>query len=118
MNRVSTSGIVLALALGVHSLFEGVAFGLMPTIEQMWELAMGIFIHKAAGVMSLGAKMAQDGASMKQMICYILIFSLTAPIGIVIGINIFKTSLVVDTVVLSISGGTFIYVACTEVIVQ
>jgi len=52
------------------------------------------------------------------MICYITIFSLTAPIGIVIGINIFKTSLVVDTVVLSISGGTFIYVACTEVIVQ
>jgi len=55
---VSTSGIVLALALGVHSLFEGVAFGLMPTIEQMWELAIGIFIHKAAGVIALGAKMA------------------------------------------------------------
>ena len=31
--HVSTSGIILALALGVHSLFEGVAFGLMPTVE-------------------------------------------------------------------------------------
>lgn len=30
----------------------------MPTIEQMWELAIGIFIHKAAGVIALGAKMA------------------------------------------------------------
>ena len=32
-SQISTSGIILALALGVHSLFEGVAFGLMPTVE-------------------------------------------------------------------------------------
>lgn len=52
------------------------------------------------------------------MLCYILIFALTAPIGIVIGINIYGTNLVVDTIFLSISGGTFVYVACTEVIVE
>lgn len=52
------------------------------------------------------------------MLVYMGIFSVTAPIGIIIGINIFKTSLVVDTIFLSISGGTFVYVACTEVIVE
>jgi len=63
VHRVSTSGIVLALALSVHSLFEGVAFGLMPTVEQMWQLGIGIFIHKACGVIALGSKMFSDGAS-------------------------------------------------------
>jgi hypothetical protein len=29
----------------------------------MWELAIGIFIHKACGVIALGSKMAADGAT-------------------------------------------------------
>jgi len=61
--RVSTAGIMLALALGVHSLFEGVAFGLMPTVGQMWQLGLGIFIHKACGSVALGSKLFADGAS-------------------------------------------------------
>jgi zinc transporter ZupT len=52
------------------------------------------------------------------MICYIAIFAVTAPIGIIIGLAVEKTSLVVDTIFLSISGGTFVYVACTELIVE
>jgi len=52
------------------------------------------------------------------MLCYLGIFAITAPIGIIIGIAITKSNLVVDVIFLSISGGTFIYVACTEVIVE
>lgn len=90
----------------------------MPTAEQMWPLGIGILIDKACGVIALGSKMFSDGASRNQMFCYLGIFSITAPIGIIIGLSIEKTSLVVDTIFLSISGGTFIYVACTEVIVE
>ena len=90
----------------------------MPTVEQMWQLGIGIFIHKACGVIALGSKMFSDGASKNQMICYIAIFAVTAPIGIIIGLAVEKTSLVVDTIFLSISGGTFVYVACTELIVE
>jgi zinc transporter ZupT len=52
------------------------------------------------------------------MLCYLGVFSVTAPIGIIISFLIYRTNLVVDVIFLSISGGTFIYVACTEVIVE
>jgi len=116
--HVSTAGVMLALALGVHSLFEGVAFGLMPTVEQMWQLGLGIFIHKACAALALGSKLSADGASRNQMLCYLGILAVTAPIGIIIGILITKTNPAVDVIFLSISGGTFIYVACTEIIVE
>ena len=41
-----------------------------------------------------------------------------APIGIIIGMQISDSNKLVDTVFLSISGGTFIYVACSEIIVN
>lgn len=46
------------------------------------------------------------------------IFSLTAPIGIVVGMVIVKMNKLVDVIFLSISGGTFLYVACSEIIVH
>ena len=49
-----TTAIVLVLALGFHSLFEGLAFGLMTEIEQAGQLAVGIIIHKAPAAVSLG----------------------------------------------------------------
>ena len=53
------------------------------------------------------------------MIALILtIFAFTAPTGIVIGMLLEKTSRIVDVIFLSISGGTFIYVACSEIIVN
>jgi len=45
------------------------------------------------------------------------IFALTTPIGILIGMAITESDKLVDTTFMSLSGGTFIYVACSEIIV-
>ena len=45
------------------------------------------------------------------------IFSVIAPIGIVIGMSIAESNKLIDVVFLGLSGGTFIYVACSEIIV-
>merc|ERR1712151_591559 len=54
-----STAIVLVLALGFHSLFEGIAFGLLSEIESAWQLAAGIGIHKTAAAISLGGAFAR-----------------------------------------------------------
>ena len=44
------------------------------------------------------------------------IFSITTPIGIIIGMSISESSKILDVIFLSLSGGTFVYVACSEII--
>lgn len=113
-----TSGVILALALGVHSFFEGIAFGLQGQVENAAQLAAGILIHKAAGVISLGGAFARTGYSIKEIASSLGVFSLTAPLGIIIGMVISESNKLVDVCFLSFSGGTFLYVSCSEIIVN
>lgn len=113
-----TAAIILVIAIGFHAFFEGIAFGLLVEIEQVWQLAVGIIIHKSAAAISLGGAFANSGYTFKQICLFIGLFSILAPIGIVIGMQIAETSKLLDTIMLSISGGTFIYVACSEIIVH
>jgi zinc transporter ZupT len=61
----NTSGVILTVALSAHSIFEGLAFGLMLTFEDTWKLAIGIVVHKAAAAVSLGSIIGQTGYSKK-----------------------------------------------------
>ena len=113
-----TAAIVLVIAIGFHAFFEGIAFGLLTEIEQAWQLAVGIIVHKSAAAVSLGGAFANSGHTFKQTVIFITLFALTTPLGIGIGMQLAETSQLLDTVLLSISGGTFIYVACSEIIVH
>lgn len=81
-------------------------------------MAAGILIHKSAAAISLGGAFARSGYSVKEIIVLLCIFSVIAPLGIIIGMQIADSNKLVDTVFLSISGGTFLYVACSEIIVN
>lgn len=112
------AAIILVLALGAHAFFEGIAFGLQTTIESAGQLAAGILIHKSAAAISLGGAFARTGYNTKQIILFLAIFSIIAPLGIIIGMLITESNKLVDTIFMSVSGGTFIYVACSEIIVN
>ena len=113
-----TAAIVLVIAIGFHAFFEGIAFGLLTEIEQAWQLAVGIIVHKSAAAVSLGGAFANSGYTFRQIVLFITLFATTTPLGIVIGMQLAETSQLLDTILLSISGGTFIYVACSEIIVH
>lgn len=49
---------------------------------------------------------------------FLAIFAIVAPLGIVIGMSISDSNKLVDVTFLSLSGGTFVYVACSEIIVH
>ena len=113
-----TAAIILTLALGAHAFFEGIAFGLQTTVDSAWQLAAGIIIHKAAAAISLGGAFARTGYTLREISLFLLIFALIAPIGIAIGMSIADSNKLVDVIFMGISGGTFIYVACSEIVVN
>jgi len=48
----------------------------------------------------------------------IVVFSLTTPAGIIIGIILSGLSSIIEAVFLSVSAGTFLYISASEVIVE
>ena len=112
-----TTAIVLVLALGFHAVFEGIAFGLMTDLSQAGQLALGIIAHKPAAAVSLGAAFARTGYTMGEILLFVGLFSVSTPIGVVIGMLAAETNLLIDTIFVCLSGGTFIYIACSEMIV-
>ena len=113
-----TTAIILILAIGVHALFEGIAFGLQKTMENIGQLGAGIVIHKSAAAVSLGGAFARTGYSTKAIVLFLILFALTTPLGIIIGMSISHGNAIVDTIFAALSGGTFIYVSCSEIIVH
>lgn len=77
---------------------------------------MGIVLHKGTTVITIGASLASTGYKTREIFGYLFMFALMGPIGIVIGLHASGSSPLINIVFLSLSGGTFIYVACTEII--
>ena len=48
---------------------------------------------------------------------FIILFALMSPIGGIIGMFLSETNLIIDSIFSALSGGTFVYVACSEIIV-
>ena len=112
------SAIILVLAIGVHAFFEGIAFCLMKTIDEAGQLAAGIIIHKSAAAISLGGAFANSGFNTKEILILLGIFAAISPLGIIVGMQIAESNKLIDTIFVGLSVGTFLYVACSEIIVN
>ena len=113
------SSYLLLLALGFHGLFEGISLGIQSSIKGTLFILLAIALHKWAASLTLGISFVKSGVSKKQFITMILIFAFITPVGIALGMAL--TSLSNNTVAgifLSISVGTFIYIACSEVVID
>lgn len=110
---------ILLLALGFHGLFEGMALGIQSEIGGTLFLLLAIAAHKWAASLTLGISFVKAKVSKKQLIIMILIFALIGPVGIVFGLILSSTaSENVEGIFLAISTGTFLYISCSEVIIE
>ncbi|CAI2370247.1 unnamed protein product [Moneuplotes crassus] len=110
---------ILMIALSVHSVFEGVAVGLEEDPADIWSFLIAIGTHKWAAAMSLGISMSSNvNLSPSTIKILILIFALSTPIGIVIGMIAMESSALVNIAFSSLAGGTFLYIAASEVVVE
>lgn len=109
---------ILLIALSVHGVFEGIALGVMNTIRECSILFSAIILHKWAAAFALGISFYKSGTNTDLFIKMIIIFTSFGPLGIIIGMIFSDAGNLMKGVMLSISGGTFIYVAASEVIVE
>jgi zinc transporter 1/2/3 len=113
--------VMLLLALSFHSVFEGLAIGLQDDSKHMISIFIAVIIHKAVMSFSLGLNIAQSNLSVRSFVLSNVLFSLSSPVGVGIGIGLsdLPSSLSVDIcngVLQGIAGGTFLYITFFEVI--
>ena len=107
------------IALSVHSVFEGIAVGLQDDTADILSFLIAIGTHKWAAAMSLGISMSTNLIHSPSTVkLLILMFALSTPIGIIIGMIAMEASPLINIAFSSLAGGTFLYIAASEVVVE
>ena len=114
--------LILLLALSIHSLLEGLALGLQEEVDRTVQLFFALLLHKCIVAFSVGLNMTQSKLSVRAIIASNLLFSVTSPIGIAIGIgivHIWTKGLAEHAIIGALEGlacGTFLYVVFFEIL--
>ena len=116
------TSMVLLVALSTHAVFEGIALGLTNSLAPALNIMLALMIHKCAASMSLGISISKNFGSTKmdknRGLTLLIMFALATPLGIIIGLILQDTSELVEIIFSSLAGGTFVYIAASEVIVE
>jgi zinc transporter 1/2/3 len=110
--------IALALALGIHSLFEGIVFGVQENPQLTLTMMIAISCHKPIEMLFMGIVMVKEFVSRRFFIFIISILAICTPLGTGIG-RLVMSSQPPDVVVQTFSAlaaGSFIYISTTEII--
>jgi zinc transporter 1/2/3 len=112
----SPKAFVLAGTLVFHTVLEGITLGTLQNTAEVVDVFLGIIAHKFAAGLALGIYCVKEGLSLREALPAVLAFSLAAPLGVGIGMQIETIS--GDTfigVFLALAAGTFIYISTTEI---
>ena len=112
---------VLLIALTMHSIFEGIALGLTKEFSATIDIMLALILHKPAAAMSLGVSLTKNFVEKDEMrkgVMLLTIFAVATPIGIMLGMALQHSSDIVEVIFNSFAGGTFLYIAASEVIVE
>ena len=110
---------ILMIALSVHSIFEGLALGLATTEAAVMNMVIAILAHKGAAGSSLGISLVKtfpDNFRLCKQLIWM--FTVATPIGVLIGMIVANAGEIYEVVFTSIAAGTFLYIACSEVIIE
>ena len=111
------SAVILLGALAVHSVLEMMALGLSKSFGDCALLSLSIALHQPAESIALLVAFLKSGMPHSQVLQFLSVFSAMGPVGVALGmaVNEFAAP-IVDSVMLAIVAGTFVYVGATEVI--
>lgn len=114
--------VMLLLTLSMHSVFEGLAIGLQGTTRDVLSIFAPVALHKSILAFSLGVNLVQSEMKPWGIIRSNIIFAITAPVGIGIGILIVDISpdsivtTLIDGILQGIACGTFLYIVFFEIL--
>ncbi|XP_054709286.1 zinc transporter ZIP3-like [Uloborus diversus] len=105
---------ILALATGLHSIFEGVTLGLQTNVTKAVHLFVAIIIHECLVAAALGINSTRLKYSFLSYFKFAIVFSAAIPAGVIIGILIGHApgtaGEVASAVLQGLSAGIFLHV--------
>ncbi|PNW82918.1 hypothetical protein CHLRE_06g299600v5 [Chlamydomonas reinhardtii] len=111
------TAVLLAAALCIHSILEGMALGAQVSMRSTEDIMMAIAAHKGLAAYALGASIVESGASSTRFWTVIGLFAAATPLGILMGYGLSSSANSKPGAALSaLASGTFLYVAFMEVI--
>lgn len=112
---------ILVFSLSLHSVFEGLAVGLLEDRKEVLELCLALVIHKSIISFSLAFKLSQGRLRRSVVVGCLLLFAAMSPLGIGIGMGITETKASVQhqlarSTLEGLATGTFIYITFMEIL--
>ncbi|XP_049624630.1 zinc transporter ZIP2-like [Suncus etruscus] len=113
--------LILLLSLSFHSVFEGLAVGLQPTIATTVQLCLAVLAHKGLVVFGVGLRLVQIGKRSQWAMVSIVTLSLMSPLGLAAGLAMVQGDSeggqgLAQVVLEGFSAGTFLYVTFLEIL--
>ncbi|XP_067949685.1 zinc transporter ZIP3-like [Watersipora subatra] len=112
--------VILVVTLGLHTLFEGMAIGLVDNIDTLVALAVAVLFHELCCAVALGVNLSKQKISTKAAMVVCLIFSLMMPVGIALGMAVGQVNgvagLLLTAILQGVATGTFLFVLFIEIV--
>lgn len=121
-NRLSL--LMLEVACVFHSLFIGVSLGLSSMSETFIPLSIALCFHQLLEGVSVGSLSSEANISTIKVVLFTFIYSITAPLGIAIGMFVDntlinnKTSQIIVLSFQGFAGGMLMYVALFQMVAE
>lgn len=112
---------ILVFSLSLHSVFEGLAVGLVEEGKEVLEICLALMIHKSIISFSLSFKLCQSRLRRSVLVGCLLLFAVMSPLGIGVGIGLTETRTspqhqVARCTLEGLAGGTFLYITFMEIL--
>ncbi|XP_033836899.1 zinc transporter ZIP1-like [Periophthalmus magnuspinnatus] len=113
---------ILVFSLSLHSVFEGLAVGLVEEEKEVLELCLALVIHKSIIAISLCFRLIQGRIRRSVAAGCLMVFASMTPLGIAIGVGLTEETKsspkqqIVRSSLEGLAAGTFIYITFMEIL--
>jgi zinc transporter 1/2/3 len=112
--------VALTIALSLHSLFEGIVFGIQSNHGNTLNVMIALISHKPLETLFVGIVMVKERVSLLIFCILTVVVAISTPVGVGIGVAILNDEApeVMFAVFTALAAGSFIYIATTEIIAE
>ncbi|KAJ3598046.1 hypothetical protein NHX12_001560 [Muraenolepis orangiensis] len=120
-SRSALRAFILVFSLSLHSVFEGLAVGLLEDRAKVLEICVALLLHKSIISFSLSLKLVQARLRRPVVAGCVLLFAAMSPLGIGLGLALTETQaspqhLLARSTLEGMATGTFLYITFLEIL--